>query len=198
MKKSSKQRGRSYGRNNNNNNNFRNINACLDSNGPGGRIRGTLPQLIEKYMLMARDANAQNDKILAENYYQYAEHYTRIINSFPAEVREHRHHNPEDKKVLETSSENQENLDKEHQSENLIEENVETLSEELTEDVSVAAGKDDAANEEDKKIRRRRTPRERPLKTKIRKIKEEVPEGDMIKEIGFLTTPASMVTTAAE
>lgn len=80
MKKSSKQRGRSHGRSNNNFNK-NNLNNCFDSNGPGGRIRGTVQQIIEKYLLLARDANAQNDRILAENYYQYAEHYNRIINN---------------------------------------------------------------------------------------------------------------------
>ena len=89
MKKSSKQRGRSYGRNNNNNNYNKNynVNSCFDSNGPGGRIRGNASQIVEKYLLMARDANSQNDRVLAENFYQYAEHYNRIINSFVVEVR---------------------------------------------------------------------------------------------------------------
>ena len=29
---------------------------------------------------MAQDANANGDRIVAENYYQYAEHYQRLIN----------------------------------------------------------------------------------------------------------------------
>ena len=31
-------------------------------------------------MTMAQDANSNGDRIVAENYYQYAEHYQRLIN----------------------------------------------------------------------------------------------------------------------
>ena len=80
------QKGRQRGRNNNQNNgNRRNYsvkicNNVFDSNGPGGRIRGTASQIVEKYLSLARDASAQDDKVLAESFYQYAEHYCRIVN----------------------------------------------------------------------------------------------------------------------
>ena len=32
-------------------------------------------------MVLAQDANSNGDKIKAEGYYQYAEHYQRVINS---------------------------------------------------------------------------------------------------------------------
>ena len=31
-------------------------------------------------MTMAQDANSNGDRVVAENYYQYAEHYQRLIN----------------------------------------------------------------------------------------------------------------------
>jgi len=37
-------------------------------------------QLIEKYTDLAREALAHEDKILSENYFQHADHFTRILN----------------------------------------------------------------------------------------------------------------------
>jgi hypothetical protein len=55
-------------------------NQVFDSNGPDGRIRGNAHQVLEKYLAMARDASSQGDRVAAENYYQHAEHYFRVIN----------------------------------------------------------------------------------------------------------------------
>jgi len=52
----------------------------FDSNGPDVRIRGNAYQVLEKYLAMARDATSAGDRIAAENYYQHAEHYYRIVN----------------------------------------------------------------------------------------------------------------------
>ena len=54
----------------------------FDSNGPDVRIRGTAYQVFEKYTVLAKDAGASGDRILAESYLQHAEHYQRIINSW--------------------------------------------------------------------------------------------------------------------
>lgn len=56
-------------------------NQTFDSNGPSVRIRGTAHQVMEKYLALARDAAGQDDRVLAENYLQHAEHYFRIIQS---------------------------------------------------------------------------------------------------------------------
>lgn len=55
--------------------------ATYDSNGPEVRVRGNAHQVLEKYLAMARDASSQGDRIAAENYFQHAEHYFRVINS---------------------------------------------------------------------------------------------------------------------
>ncbi len=52
----------------------------FDSSGPEGRIRGNAHQVYEKYIGLARDATSMGDRIAAETYYQYAEHYYRIVN----------------------------------------------------------------------------------------------------------------------
>lgn len=79
---------RTRGNNNNrggNNNQRRgpqNKNKVFDSNGPDVRIRGTAYQIVEKYMALAKDLNSAGDRVLAESYLQYAEHYQRVINSW--------------------------------------------------------------------------------------------------------------------
>lgn len=56
-------------------------NQVFDSNGPEGRIRGNAHQVMEKYLALARDASSQGDRVAAENYYQHAEHYFRLVNA---------------------------------------------------------------------------------------------------------------------
>ncbi len=55
-------------------------NKVFDSNGPGVRVKGTVHQVFEKYISHARDANSSGDRIVAENFYQHAEHYARMAN----------------------------------------------------------------------------------------------------------------------
>ncbi len=52
----------------------------FDSNGPEVRIRGNAYQVHEKYLTLARDATSSGDRIAAENFFQHAEHYFRIMN----------------------------------------------------------------------------------------------------------------------
>ncbi|MEQ1889715.1 MAG: DUF4167 domain-containing protein [Alphaproteobacteria bacterium] len=56
-----------------------NLNRTLDSNGPDVKIRGTVAHILEKYQNLARDANSQGDHVGAENYFQHAEHYLRLL-----------------------------------------------------------------------------------------------------------------------
>jgi hypothetical protein len=70
----------------------------FDSQGPEGRVRGNAPQVYEKYMSLGRDATSVGDRIGAESFYQFAEHYYRIMNDstdperrnndYPRQVRE--------------------------------------------------------------------------------------------------------------
>lgn len=64
---------------------FTNKNKVFDSNGPDVRIRGTAYQIIEKYLTLAKDSASAGDRVLAESYLQYAEHYQRIISSWEDE-----------------------------------------------------------------------------------------------------------------
>ena len=58
-----------------------NRNHVFDSVGPDLRIRGTSQQLFEKYLQLGRDATSSGDRVMAESYFQYAEHYFRILNA---------------------------------------------------------------------------------------------------------------------
>ena len=57
----------------------------FESNGPNVKIRGTASHIAEKYLALARDAQSSGDIIVAESYFQHAEHYNRIIMSAQAE-----------------------------------------------------------------------------------------------------------------
>ncbi len=53
----------------------------FDSNGPSVKIRGNAYQVFERYVALAREAQASGDRVAAENFYQHAEHYFRIMNA---------------------------------------------------------------------------------------------------------------------
>jgi hypothetical protein len=53
----------------------------FDSNGPGLKIRGNAYQVFERYVALAREAASAGDRIAAENLYQHAEHYFRVMNA---------------------------------------------------------------------------------------------------------------------
>ena len=85
-------------RNNNRRGNFRRNDRSFKSNGDRqkfvsnfsnnenfkrkspGRNNHNAPKLIEKYNNLAREALSSGDKILSENYFQHADHFTRILN----------------------------------------------------------------------------------------------------------------------
>jgi len=53
----------------------------FDSNGPNVKIRGNAYQVFERYLALAREAQSSGDRIAAENFYQHAEHYFRVMNA---------------------------------------------------------------------------------------------------------------------
>ncbi len=109
-------------RNNNNNrrNNFRRNDRNFKSNGDRpkfgsnfsnnenfqrkapGRNNHNAPKLIEKYNNLAREALSSGDKILSENYFQHADHFTRIQNEQES-FRKSRYSENEKKKELTNS-----------------------------------------------------------------------------------------------
>jgi len=53
----------------------------FESSGPDIKVRGSAQQVVEKYLQLARDATMAGNPIMAENYYQHAEHYFRVQNA---------------------------------------------------------------------------------------------------------------------
>ncbi|MDE2228116.1 MAG: DUF4167 domain-containing protein [Alphaproteobacteria bacterium] len=53
----------------------------FDSSGPSVKIRGNAYQVFERYIAMAREAASAGDRVAAENLYQHAEHYYRIMQA---------------------------------------------------------------------------------------------------------------------
>ena len=82
-----------------------------------GRNNHNASKLIEKYNDLAREASSNGDKILSENYFQHADHFTRILN----EQESQRRSRVSDSKSVEGTS------DVEQKSEN-VEDKVETVN----------------------------------------------------------------------
>ena len=94
MRPQNKNRMRSRNNNPNHNNNRNGgggnkggnpLQRGYESNGPDVKIRGTAQHVAEKYGQLARDAQASGDHVLAENYFQHAEHYYRLIVTYQAQ-----------------------------------------------------------------------------------------------------------------
>ncbi len=59
-------------------------NGSGGGNGAGDSGGGVIKRALgarDKYLGLARDALADGDRVMAENYFQHADHYLRIINS---------------------------------------------------------------------------------------------------------------------
>jgi hypothetical protein len=66
------------------------INRVFESAGPEGKVRGTPQQIIDKYLLLARDAYTSGDRVNSENFLQHAEHYIRMLNAAQEQMEERR------------------------------------------------------------------------------------------------------------
>jgi hypothetical protein len=53
---------------------------------PRGNIRNNIQNSFEKYTTLAREATMTGDRVLAESFYQQAEHYLRLNNEFKENV----------------------------------------------------------------------------------------------------------------
>ena len=75
-----RRQNRGSNRRNFGNSNFNNLNknTVIESSGPNGRQRGSVAQLNEKYISLASDASSSDDHILAESFFQFADHYYRL------------------------------------------------------------------------------------------------------------------------
>ena len=89
-----------------------------------GRNNHNAPKLIEKYNNLAREALSSGDKIVSDNYFQHAEHFTRILNE--REIQKRSVNNKE------VSEGNDVSTAKEKKSETLSDKNLTNLEEAQT------------------------------------------------------------------
>jgi hypothetical protein len=172
----------------------------FESNGPDVKIRGTAQHIAEKYMQLARDANAAGDPVAAENYYQHAEHYLRIIASVQEGFRPQPHM---------SAGTADTDMDQDKETDNDTADMDLSLSEQPDEkDEDAVAGLSDEENQDaprritrrvtgnDRKERPQRSPvrRERPIgnpgrgrPTTRRNVNSELPEETSLP--AFLTAP---------
>jgi hypothetical protein len=73
--------GHHHKQHNHNPNRPPNRNQIFDSSGPDVRVRGNAHQVFDKYQALAREAASSGDRIMAEAYWQYADHYFRMIQT---------------------------------------------------------------------------------------------------------------------
>jgi len=73
------QNRRGRGRNNNNRKSHNPLARSFESNGPDVKIRGTPAHIAEKYLTLSRDAQSSGDNVMAESYFQFSEHYFRVM-----------------------------------------------------------------------------------------------------------------------
>ncbi|AOO80782.1 DUF4167 domain-containing protein [Bosea vaviloviae] len=113
------------GRNNNNNNSNNNGNRKTpnplqrgyESNGPDVKVRGTAQHVAEKYLQLARDAQSSGDPVAAENYFQHAEHYYRILLAAQEQMSQQFGHSfPPNRGFVDDSEEGEEEGDDDGQS----------------------------------------------------------------------------------
>ena len=64
------------------------LTRVYESNGPDVKIRGTASHVADKYVQLARDAQSSGDPVAAENYFQHAEHYFRLIAAAQEQFRQ--------------------------------------------------------------------------------------------------------------
>ncbi len=64
------------------------LTRVYESNGPDVKIRGSASHIAEKYIQLARNSQSSGDPVAAENYYQHAEHYFRLIAAAQEQFRQ--------------------------------------------------------------------------------------------------------------
>ena len=72
-----KKNGRTPFRSNRRSNYKKNINLFSNIK---PRVKGNISQLYEKYSKLAKESSSSGDRIQAEYYYQFADHYSRLMN----------------------------------------------------------------------------------------------------------------------
>ena len=77
-----------------------------------GRNKGNITQQYQKYLKLAKEASASGDRIQSEYYYQFTDHYSRLMLELGLFIEENlENQNPVKPKFIDQKSENDNNLD---------------------------------------------------------------------------------------
>ena len=77
-----------------------------------GRNKGNITQQYQKYLKLAKEASASGDRIQSEYYYQFADHYSRLMLELGLFIEENlENQNPVEMKSIDQKSDNENNLD---------------------------------------------------------------------------------------
>ena len=77
-----------------------------------GRNKGNITQQYEKYLKLAKETSASGDRIQSEYYYQFADHYSRLMIEFGLFIEENlENQKPAELKSIDQKSENDNHLD---------------------------------------------------------------------------------------
>ena len=77
-----------------------------------GRNKGNITQQYQKYLKLAKEASASGDRIQSEYYYQFADHYSRLMLELGLFIEENlENQNSVELKSIDQKSDNENNLD---------------------------------------------------------------------------------------
>ena len=77
-----------------------------------GRNKGNITQQYQKYLKLAKEASSSGDRIQSEYYYQFADHFSRLMLELGLFIEENlENQNPAKLKYIDKKSENDNNLD---------------------------------------------------------------------------------------
>ena len=99
-----------------------------------GRNNHNASKLIEKYNNLAREALSNGDKILSENYFQHADHFTRILNEQENFKKVKYSSNSDENKILNTDNKIDSDVKKEENLDNSL-----NVKEDKEEDTKIAS-----------------------------------------------------------
>ena len=99
-----------------------------------GRNRGNVSHQYNKYLKLAREYFRSGDRVQSEYYYQFTDHYYRLMVELGINIEE----NTQNEEIKEDSS-NDENLDKDNQNQDPIETDINNSNEESIEAIPFIA-----------------------------------------------------------
>lgn len=154
----------------------------FESNGPDVKVRGNAAHVAERYVQLARDAQSTGDSVMAENYYQHAEHYFRILSAAQSQMQVRPEPNTDGNDDDMDNDDGNDTDQSQDSSENEVQEQAPAAP------VAVAQGEGEGSSGDGRdKPRTRRPRRRRPTEGGERNDPASAPQPDVGELPAFLT-----------